>query len=224
MEYTLGLALEDFIPVILSSVGLCFIVQMIARVDERYGRFAQISWILITIGGLCKAAWKLIMALSDGTNDVRFLDNALFVFLAVGFSVMAWSLSNAQRQEAGKAAVPMYWFAGVGLFYVGAVVTAVSQPDSRTWVFILLGLTTIANVITAVLLIHQAWRQSMRLEAVLFTVNILAVFMLSGMARIDPQTIPLQWAEQIINTLAQGTFAYAGWRLAGVGMPVVKMA
>jgi CoA:oxalate CoA-transferase len=49
-EYTLALALEDFIPVIFSSLGLYFVSRMVAQVDARLGRMVVLGWILITIG------------------------------------------------------------------------------------------------------------------------------------------------------------------------------
>ncbi|MBK9781825.1 MAG: hypothetical protein IPP55_17560 [Anaerolineales bacterium] len=50
----------------------------------------------------------------------------------------------------------------------------------------------------------------------LFLANIVIVFVLSGLARIPEQSIPLQWTEQLLNTFGQGAFAYAAWKLAGV--------
>jgi hypothetical protein len=32
------------------------------------------------------------------------------------------------------------------------------------------------------------------------------------------QTIPLQWTEQLLNTFAQGAFAFAAWKLAQAQM------
>jgi hypothetical protein len=65
-----------------------------------------------------------------------------------------------------------------------------------------------------VLLIQQARRLGLNGIALLFLANIVIVFILSGLARIPDQTIPLQWTEQILNTFAQGAFAYAAWKLA----------
>lgn len=215
MEYTLSLALEDFVPVILSSIGLYFIRQMVMKRDGTSSQLATLGWILITLGGLSKATWKLIMALTDATVDIRLLDNALFVFLAPGFVCMAWAMWRMRGGKGGVWGVP----AGIiSTFYILATITAVTNPGSRTWVFVLLGLTTLANLAFGILLIRQAWQTDKKPMAFLFLFNLVAIFVLSGLARIEPQTIPLQWTEQIINTFSQGAFAYAGWQLSQVGV------
>lgn len=212
MEYTLSLALEDFVPVVLSSLGLFFIRRMVlARVGGLPGRVATLGWVLITVGGLSKSTWKLIMALTDGTRDVAVLDNALFVFLAPGFVCMAWAV---WRMRGGKGG----WGVPAGIiatFYVLALITVLTSPGARTWVFVLLGLTTLANLTLGILLIRQAWQKGQKGMGVLFVVNLVAIFILSGLARVEPQTIPLQWIEQSINTVSQGAFALAAWRVWG---------
>lgn len=94
-------------------------------------------------------------------------------------------------------------------------ILATGFPDVaiNTWRFILLGFMTIGNVALVILLVQQARRQQLNLVEVLLAAHILIVFILSGMARIPDQTIPLQWLEQLLNTGAQGAFAYAVWRL-----------
>ena len=53
--YTLGLALGDFLPVILSSAGFGLVSGALGRIDAQIGRMAQIGWVLVTIGGTLKA-------------------------------------------------------------------------------------------------------------------------------------------------------------------------
>ena len=213
MEYTLGLALEDYVPVILSIAGLYFISQMINRIDSDSGRLARIALVLIGTGGLLKASWKLIIATTG--NDVVWMDNSLFVLLGPGFTLMAFALWGAIRKNDGQPvksnlAIPPI----IIIVLFGALAVFMSTRGGRTWVFILLGLTTISNTAVLIMLIRQSWRKAFQLGAVLFGVNLLLIFMLSGMARIDPQTIPLQWGEQITNTFSQSAFVYAAWRLS----------
>ena len=80
--------------------------------------------------------------------------------------------------------------------------------------FNLLGLTTIANFVTGGLAIRQGLQQGRRLVALLFAANLIAILMMTGMARIEPQTIPLQWIAQITNTISNAAFAFAAYRLA----------
>lgn len=214
--YNLPLAIEDFVPVLLSSLGLLILSRMMWQADKNAGTFTTIGWILVTLGGFCKALWKLIMALSASQTDITFLDNSLFIFMAAGFTLFAWGIWVGQQNLAQRPVSTKLWPVPIGiiaLFYTGAITTAVTQSD-RTWFFILLGLTTLANVVMAVLLINQAWRERMPTAAGLFLTNLLAVFVLQGLARVPDQTIALQWVEQGLNTLAQGAFALGAWKLS----------
>ena len=59
---SLALALEDFVPVVLTAIGLLLIVRMIDRVDRGAGAWAALGAILVVAGGLSRATWKLVMA------------------------------------------------------------------------------------------------------------------------------------------------------------------
>ena len=214
MEYTISLALVDFIPVIFSAIGVFLIAQMIARLDRTSGRVGYLAAGLITLGGLTKAVWKLVIAATG--YDIAGLDDLLFVFLGPGFTLLAWALWNAQLIMTDKAIPRRVWLrplAVIALFGFGAISARIFQPEARYWVYILLTLTTFANLAAGILLIRQAKQQNLNLAVGLFIFNLLAVFALSGLARVPEQTIALQWVEELLNVLAQGAFAFAAWRL-----------
>lgn len=216
-EYTLALALEDFIPVIFSSIGLFFISRMAGQMDKSLGQMATIGWILITIGGFLKATWKLLMALSGAQTNLVWLDKGMFIWMAAGFTLMAfaiWYVSEVRNKQKRPQRV---WVGPAALLVLtlGAILfTGFPDVTINTWRFILLGVMTIGNVVLVILLIQQARRLSLNGAALLFLANIIIVFILSGLARIPEQSIPLQWTEQLLNTFAQGAFAYAAWKLA----------
>ncbi len=214
--YSLALALEDFIPVIFSSLGIWFISQMIVRVDAEIGRMSQIGWLLITIGGTLKAVWKLLMALSDAQTNIVFFDKSLFVWMGVGFVLMSYAVSYALRvvdERNPRQRIWLWPLITIATFFVGGFATGFPDFAISTWRFLFLGMLTIANVVLAALLIRRARRMQMPLVAALFLVNIVVVFALSGLARIPVQTIPLQWTEQLMNTVGQAAFMYAAWKL-----------
>ncbi|MBX3059850.1 MAG: hypothetical protein KF770_25640 [Anaerolineae bacterium] len=215
-EYTIALALEDFIPVIFSSIGLYFVSRMVAGVDGRLGQMATIGWLLITIGGLLKATWKLLMALSNTETNIVWMDKGMFLWMAAGFTLVAFAVWFMSETLGGRRPRRIWLGPGVVLGLSLAAILFTGFPDfaENTWRFILLGVMTIGNVVLVVLLIQQARRLGLNLLALLFLVNIVIVFVLSGLARMPNQTIPLQWTEQLLNTVAQGAFAYAAWQLA----------
>ena len=127
------------------------------------------------------------------------------------------ALGDAHGQAArhGTARHNYLMFAiNMGLSLVAILFTGFPDLTVNTWRFILLGVMTIGNVVTVILLIQRSRRLKLNRLAFLFLVNIVIVFILSGLARIPDQTIPLQWMEQLLNTFAQGAFAYAAWKLA----------
>ena len=215
-EYTLALALEDYIPVIFSSMGLYFISRMVGRADGRLGQMATIGWILITTGGFLKATWKLMMAVSGAQTDIVWMDKGMFVWMAAGFTLVAFAVWFMSEAREGKRPQRVWLGPGLVLALSLAAISFTGFPDPavNSWRFILLGVMTIGNVVLVVLLIQQARRLGLNKMALLFLANIVIVFILSGLARIPDQTIPLQWTEQLLNTFAQGAFAFAAWKLA----------
>jgi hypothetical protein len=71
----------------------------------------------------------------------------------------------------------------------------------------------LATVVTGLLLIVFGFRQKMPFAGWLFIVNLVGIFLLNGLARIDAQTIALQWIEETINTVSWLCFAIAAKRV-----------
>ncbi|MEP0804273.1 MAG: hypothetical protein HRF47_02195 [Chloroflexota bacterium] len=221
--YTLGLALEDFIPVIFSSIGLYFVSRMVANVHARLGQMATIGFILVSIGGFLKAIWKLTMAATNAQTNIAWFDKGMFLWMSAGFILLAFALWFVSEIRSGKRQPNRIWLGPaivLGLSLVAILFTGFPDLNVNTWRFILLGMMTIGNVVMVVLLIQQARYNNLNAMAWLFLANIVIVFVLSGLARIPEQSIPLQWTEQLLNTFGQGAFAYAAWKLANAISPV----
>ena len=225
--YTLGLALEDFIPVIFSSIGLYFVSRMVRNVDARLGQMATIGFILVSIGGFLKATWKLTMAATNTQVNIAWFDKGMFMWMSVGFTLLAFALWFMSEIRSGKRQPGRIWLGPsvvLGLSLVAILFTGFPDLTVNTWRFILLGVMTIGNVVMVVLLIQQARYSNLNKMAWLFLANIVIVFVLSGLARMPDQSIPLQWTEQLLNTFGQGAFAYAAWKLAGIIAPTSVQA
>ena len=217
--YTLGLALEDFLPVIFSSIGLYFVSRMVKNVNARLGKMATIGFVLVSIGGFLKATWKLTMALTNAQTNIAWFDKGMFMWMSVGFTLLAFALWFMSEIRSGKRQLGRIWLGPsivLGLSLVAILFTGFPDLTVNTWRFILLGVMTIGNVVMVVLLIQQARYNNLNKMAWLFLANIVIVFVLSGLALMPEQSIPLQWTEQLLNTFGQGAFAYAAWKLAGV--------
>ena len=220
-NYSLGLALYDYLPVALSAFGLYLLATEIGRTLPASKLLALTGVALITAGGLCKASWKLIWVL--GKTDIALLSNLLFILMAPGMIILAFHVFSAKRRwsgagQAGRgpAVRPALWSMLCAAAVLAlAAIAAVSQPG-KTWFFTLLAAASLANISISGMLIHTSWGLRQRLTAAIFMFSILVILSLSGLSRISEGSAPLQWLAEILNTLAHGSFALAVWRLRKV--------
>lgn len=211
MEYTLSLALVDFLPVFFTAVGFTYIVRLVTYILPLHGKIARLGAALTVAGGLFKAVWKLLMAASGGTIDVNWMEDGLFVFMAPGYSMLAWSIWQTARSVQGKRIfsawlVPLVF---VVLMFAAAYSLFRSQPDSPAWERILLSSTVLATLVSGILLIVLAFRQKLAAAGWLFILNLVGIFILNGLARLPEQPIAMQWVEEGINAVSWLAFAIA---------------
>ncbi len=215
MEYTLSLALVDFLPVIFTAIGLIYIARMVAHISTAHGQAALLGAILTVAGGFFKALWKLLMASSGGTLDINWMEDGLFVWMAPGYVLLLWSVWQTVRGVTSKKMMNA-WVAPlvvIAMLFAGSFYLFTSNPASPAWERILLSVMVLATVITGILLIVFGFRQKMPLAGWLFIINLVGIFLLNGLARMDEQTIALQWIEESINAVSWLCFAIAAKRV-----------
>ncbi|NJM52904.1 MAG: hypothetical protein HC846_05625 [Blastocatellia bacterium] len=206
-EINLPLAIQDYLPVTLFAVGLFFIAKMISNRNKEAGNLAFFGGVLVTLGGLFKASWKLIQA--AGGSDIPFLNNSLFTLMSAGFICLAWAFWKSRQRTTDPIKLWVVPIVLIALFWLVAGYIGFFT-ESRAWFFILLGATTLANLALLFQLIHQSFRQKLWLAVGLFLINLIVIFLL---ARSSDQTVTLQWVKQLINTVSQFSFAVASWKL-----------
>ena len=211
MEYTFSLALVDFLPVAFTAVGLIYIARMVSHVSAAHGQAAFVGAILTVAGGFFKAVWKLLMASSGGTIDINWMEDGLFVWMAPGYVLLLWSVWQTVRGVNHKKMLNA-WIAPlifIAIMLAGSFYLHTSKPDSPAWERVLLSVMVLATVLTGLLLIVFGFLQKMPLAGWLFIINLVGIFLLNGLARMDDQTITLQWIEESINAIAWLSFAVA---------------
>jgi hypothetical protein len=214
-EYSLSLALVDFLPVIFTAIGLSYIARMVNHVDSKQGKAAWLGIVLVVTGGLFKAIWKTIMAGTANAVDVTFLDKGLFAFMAPGYTLLMWSVWQSVRKLNNRSVYHAWAVPGIFIvlmfaysFYLGQ-----TQPGTPAWSRVLLTVLVIMTVITGLALIYFGYRQKMPLVGALFIVNLVGVMLLNGLARLPEQTLVLQWIEEGINTVSWLSFAFAAYKI-----------
>jgi len=215
MEYTLSLALIDFLPVAFTAIGLFFIYRMVAHINAMQGNVAALGVVLTVAGGFFKAVWKLFMASSKGAIDINWMEDGLFVWMAPGYTLLAWSVWQTVRTVQGKKIfnawlVPVLF---IVMMFAGSYYLFTSNPASPAWERVLLSVMVLATVVTGILLIVFGFRQGLPLAGWLFIINLVGIFLLNGMARMDEQTIALQWIEEGINAISWLAFLIASQKV-----------
>jgi len=213
MTPTLTLALEDFVPVLLTFLALLWLAQMIFAMDKRSGYVATIGSLLVVLGGLFKATSKLLWVFSG--ELIIWMENSLFILMAPGFAFLAWSIWCGQRRVFQEVRpqyvfhVPMSFFLiiGGGTFYFN------SSDQGRIWFFVLLTLVVLMSSLMLILLNRHALHYGLNGTASLFLVYLVITLVLNGMARTPSPTTSVEWMKQIINTGASIILALASWQL-----------
>jgi hypothetical protein len=204
------LALEDFVPVVLSAIGLWALLRTARVLGARAAGLVAAGFVLITIGGITKPVFKTLVAVVGW--EAGWLDDALFWFLAPGFLVLFAGLRRAARIDGGRPASGERW-AEPSAALVVAVALLLGAAGLGAWFAVLLAVSTVGNVLTAVTLIAWARARGDGAAAVLFAGNLVVVLGLAGAAAALEPTVPVQWAEQTLATAAQAMFMVASIRL-----------
>ena len=200
-EYGLALAAEDFVPVLLAGAGTLVLGLAAGRTLPSVRVPALLAGALVTLGGLAKATWKLLVA-SEPCRNYPVLENLLFPCLAFGFAGIACVLVGVWR---GRQAS---WWPFLVLPVVGGV-AALAVGD--TWPLLIVA--AIGAVFVGVLAIRLSLRNHDRVGAALFVFYIVGTLVLPPLAGRPHQSEQLQWGEQATNTLVQLSFLLGAPRL-----------
>lgn len=211
-DYTLGLALFDYLPVIAAGVGLYLVCRYFAALAQYDGPWVVLMPLIAVTGGTLKASWKLIWALQQ--VNYTWMTDQLFFFLASAYVLMAFFVIRCRRAAGrGEALAANWWQVPVLLVAVlVAVAFYLMAGGGRAWVGLLLATLSIANLVFLVTLIVHAARQGNRVAAAAFAASLTLGYVLVGLARME-QTAELQWIEEIVNLFNNSLLAYGAWRL-----------
>jgi len=221
-ELTLSLALFNLLPVLLTGVGLLFLVRLVRR-HVATGRGAAARWprrwavtgaLLILGGGLSKAVWKLLLVTTG--QDLEWLASLLFPLLGPGFMLLAAAVSAAAYRLRGARVPDWLSFATLALILIAVLAAAVRMTwldMPRGWFLPLLSLTTLGSLALSLVLIALCLRLRLLIGAALFAVNLVMIFVLPGIAMIEPKTLGLHWLEQSLTALGSACFAAGAWWL-----------
>jgi len=123
MNFTpsLGMALFDFVPVILFVIGSFYLGSFVKRNSNTFVFIMFAAGIATAnFAGLCKAAWKFMLATSG--KGIAWMDDLQFLFLGIGLTLVFIAVFIIMRkrkkaENTAAAAAIMFTVKGTNLFY-----------------------------------------------------------------------------------------------------------
>ncbi|WP_129630340.1 hypothetical protein [Candidatus Oscillochloris fontis] len=210
MQYPVELALEDYLTVIFSGIGLILLTKMVFEMDRTLGRMALIGSILTISGGALKATGKLVMSM-DGP-DLPYLNLGLFPLIAPGFTLVGWSLFQVRKIMQGRPVSRQPWLVPAIVLGVFALGSGALFTVGGPWRVPLILLSSVANISLLVMLAIAAWKRDMKMASVFYITTLVVVLVMSQMAQIKFDNLGVIWFEQLSQTFAQALFAFASWK------------
>lgn len=212
-DFSVALALYDFAPVALTGLAFALLAVLARAVDRASVSMMLLGGGLIVSGGLAKATWKLVAAMTG--QDLGWLAALLFPLMAPGFvlsAVAAWGLLDRVRGRPAR----LGWSAALVALAVMAAAVGVREwllSIPRGWFLPLLAFVSLGNLILSLQLIRVSLHLRSRPAASLFGLNLLVVFALPPIAIAGPDSIWMHWLEQTLTTVGAGCFAAAAYLL-----------
>ena len=212
-DYTVSLALFDYLPVLVAGVGLHLVCRYVLDAGFE-NRWTIIIPVLAVTGGMLKASWKLNVAITG--SDIGWMSDSLFFFIAASYLLLAVGVIRGLRAKTRGATLPVCWwrwpFVAVVLVTVVALGLKVTSPE-RHWSLLLLIVMSTSNLVFAVRLIAHSFALRQWLAVAGFGLNLTLTYVLVGLARIPEQTVQLQWIEEFTNLLSNSFLAVAAYSL-----------
>ena len=193
-EYTIGLALLDYVPNLFFLFGSIFIIKLWTQKKWNLTYFLwSVGSILVFIGGIFKAIWKTIIVITS--SSIAFLSDYLFIWQTIGFSLMFLGTLFIFREKRNSSS---------------DVKNLIPALAILPWKIPFLAIQTISYFGNQIILIFYSFKRKMPVIGVLLIANVILTFGLVGLASGD-LTIPMQWIAESVNTISQACYLCAGY-------------
>lgn len=203
MDFTIGMALVDYIPVICFAIGAVILMRDLYNKMSK-GAFALFAagTINITIAGALKATWKLLYA--AGICNFEALNNMFFPtqsigFLLAGVGILAMLVYN--QEETKLRSVPPV-FSGTFVF-VGLMVAGLGVMD------------TVLCIVSAKL--KKPWLIA------LFVLSFVCSLCMGYLSSKDFTEAAMNWIAEGVNVVGQGSFLAGAYLLHKNGLAELEL-
>ena len=203
MDFTIGMALVDYIPVICFAIGAVILMRDLYNKMSK-GAFALFAagTIMITLAGALKATWKLLYA--AGICNFEALNNMFFPtqsigFLLAGVGILAMLVYN--QEETKLRSVPPV-FSGTFVF-VGLMVAGLGVMD------------TVLCIVSAKL--KKPWLIA------LFVLSFICSLCMGYLSSKDFTEAAMNWIAEGVNVVGQGSFLAGAYLLHKNGLAELEL-
>ncbi len=203
MDFTIEMALVDYIPVICFAIGAIILMRDLYNKMSK-GAFALFAagTINITIAGALKATWKLLYA--AGICNFEALNNMFFPtqsigFLLAGLGILAMLVYN-QKETKLRSVPPV--FSGTFVF-VGLMVAGLGVMD------------TVLCIISAKL--KKPWLIA------LFVLSFVCSLCMGYLSSKDFTEAAMNWIAEGVNVVGQGSFLAGAYLLHKNGLAELEL-
>lgn len=206
MEFTIGMALVDYIPVIFFFLATANLMRDLydKMTKAAFALFAAGS-VNITIAGALKATWKLLYA--AGICNFEALNNMFFPtqslgFMLAGIGILLMLIKNKNNNKAAALAVAPPVFSGTFVF-VGLMVAGLGLID-------------------AVLCILAVKLKKPALIAI-FVVSFVCSLGMGYLSSKDFAEASMNWIAEGVNVVGQGALFAGAYLLHKNGLKELKL-
>lgn len=213
-NYTLGLALFDYLPAIAVGFGLYLICKYSTSLANYNGYWIVAIPAIALTGGVLKASWALIYALTE--VNYRWMSEQLYFLLAASYVFMAVLVFSSLRAGGKGRELESSWWYSPALVAVILLVTAQItklKTDSEIWSVMLLATLSFANLILLATLIFHSVIKRNWIAGSAFAINLVLGYVLVSLAKAPEQTAELQWIEEFIDLANSSLLAVGAWAL-----------
>ena len=211
MDFSVPMALVDFIPVIL------FLVTAVLLQRSFYGLLVKgacsllaAGTICITAAGIFKALWKLLYAL--GVCDFVKLNQVFFPmqtlgFVLAGIALLWYAFSGGNGKAVAERATGAL-----------AAVAIAAQPQeySGTMIFVALMVLGLLGICLGLFLVAKRMHQP--LSMVLFVLAFIFMLAMGYLSSRDSSSAVMNWIDELVNTAGQLCLLFGVVRLNKAGL------
>lgn len=205
MNFTVSLALVDFIPVILYIISMVIVAgAMKAYMPGPLNILLRFSTISIFATGILKAASKLLLAMDHGSEKLSsFLDTYYFpslvtLYLLAGISVIISLMIRSPKKAINITAVP------IGLLLtavLGKTLISFADTDKNKMLFV--GILMFGNLIFWGSLAFLSFKNKISAAGVLFILTFIFLMYMGYLNTKDFTDTKTHWIAESVNIAAQ---------------------